>query len=128
MYENKTYWKAIYSGNESLSQFNEDGSENKYTNIKRERLIQFCIYVDNNPAVIIHLDPHKKLIYRMRRAMNNRGEEESVYLAGWQERKNGKNIQMIVFLFEDGHIEIVDRFYENHKWFYGINFLKTEEI
>jgi hypothetical protein len=64
----------------------------------------------------------------MRRAMNNKGYEEVVFLAGWQERANGKNTQMIMFLFEDNHIEIVDRFYENHLWFYSINFLKNEEV
>lgn len=127
MTENETYWKAVYTDGE-LSQFNKDGSENKYVDITREKLIQFRLYRDNKPLIIIHLDPHKKLIYRIRRAMNNHGGKESVYLAGWQERKNGKNVQMIMFLFQDNHIEIVDRFYENHIWFYKINFLQEEEV
>jgi hypothetical protein len=121
-------WKAIYSDGESLMQFDADGGENKYVDINRTRLIQFLLYRDNIPAVVVHLGPHKKLIYRMRRAMNNHGEEEAVFLAGWQELRGGKSVQMISFLFEDGHVEIVDRFYEDHLWFYSINFLKEEKI
>ena len=126
--QNKTCWKAIYSNGESLLQFNFDGSENKYSNIDRARLVRFDLCRDNQPLLVIHLSHKKKLIYRMRRAMNNRGKEEVVYLAGWQENQNGKNVQMIAFLFEDNHTEIVDRFYEDHPWFYSIKFLKEEKI
>lgn len=63
----------------------------------------------------------------MRRAMNNLGNSETVYLAGWQENQNGRNIQMIMFLFQDNRIEIVDRFHKNHEWFYGIKFVENEE-
>ena len=128
MKEKSTFWKAIYNDGNSLFQFDLDGTEQKYTDIDRTRLMQFIIYRNNIPAVVIHLGPRKKLIYRMRRAMNNHGYEESVFLAGWQENRNGRNVQMIMFLFEDNHIEIVDRFYEDHPWFYNIKFLKTEEI
>jgi hypothetical protein len=123
-----TSWEAVYDDRTSLLQFPFGCCETKYTDIDRARLIQFIIHQNGKPAVIIHLGPHKKLIYRIRRAMNNRGEEEAVCLAGWQERKNGKNIQMISFIFENGHIEIVDRFYEDHLWFYSINFLEEEKI
>jgi len=128
MQKHVTYWKAVYSNEESLSQFSDDGSENKYPDIDRERLMRFELYRNNALAVVFHLNGHKKLIYRMRRAMNNRGEEETVYLAGWQDKQNGRNVQMLMFLFEDNHIEIVDRFRENHLWFYSINFLPDERI
>lgn len=124
----ETFWKAVYEDEESLSQFDQTGHENKYTDIERNKLIQFILYRNDKPAVVLHLDKNKKLIYRMRRAMNNKGYEEVVFLAGWQERTNGKNTQMIMFLFENNHIEIVDRFYENHLWFYAINFLPDERI
>lgn len=128
MTENETYWKAVYEDGESLSQFDPTGHENKYTDIERNKLIQFILYRAGKPLVVIHLNNNKKLIYRMRRAMNNHGEEETVFLAGWQEMRSHKNVQMVMFLFQDNHIEIVDRFYEDHRWFYKINFLKEEEI
>jgi hypothetical protein len=124
----ETFWKAVYSNGKPLTQFNSDGSENKYVDIDRTKIIQFILYRNDEPAVVIHLDPNKKLIYRMRRAQNNKGCDEVVFLAGWQERNNGTNTQMIMFLFEDNHIELVDRFYENHLWFYSINFLDSERI
>lgn len=128
MKEDGISWKAIYEDGESLSQFNSDGTENKYISIDRLRLVQFILYRDKHPAVVVHLGGKKRLIYRMRRAQDNHGNQEAVYLAGWQEKQNGKNIQMISFLFKSGRIEIVDKFYENHLWFYAINFLPDERI
>lgn len=125
---NETFWAAVYEDGESLSQFNPTGHENKYTDIDKTKIIQFILFRSGKPLVVIHLDGKKKLIYRMRRAMDNRGNEETVFLAGWQEKKNGMNIQMLVFLFEDGHVEIVDRFHEGHPWFYGIQFLPDERV
>ena len=123
-----TSWKAIYSDGSSLPQFNENRSENKYFDIDRSRLVQFVLYRNGAPAVVIHLSGNKKLIYRMRRAMDNKGYHEDVYIAGWQEKRNGQNVQMIMALFEDNHIEIFDRFKEKHPWFYSINFIQEERI
>ena len=128
----KIEWKAIYNDGESLSQYNEKkGTENKYTDIDRSRLIQFVLLAEDNPKIVIHLDENKKLIYRRRVAVAfsgaNAGKQETVHLVGWQEKKQGINTQMICFLFEDGHVEIVDRFYENHPWFYAVIFLSEEE-
>jgi hypothetical protein len=125
---NETFWVAGYNDGTQLTQYAPDGRENKYTDIERRKLIQFILFRSGKPLVVIHLDRKKKLIYRMRRAMNNKGYEEAVFLAGWQEKRNSKNTQMIMFLFKDNHIEIVDRFYEDHLWFYAINFLPDERI
>ena len=126
MLERRTFWKAVYQNGNFLLQFNADGSENKYTTINRAQLSQFVLYRDKKPMVVIHLNGKKRLIYRMRRAMNNHGYKEIVYIAGWQETTNGVNTQMISFLFEDNHIEIVDQFYEDHSWFYSVNFIPEE--
>jgi hypothetical protein len=128
MIEEHTSWKAIYSDGKSLKQFNSDGSENKYVDIDRKKIVQFVLYRNKKPVVIIHLGGKKRLIYRMRRAQDNHGNQKAVYLAGWRETRNGMNIQMISFLFDDNHTEIVDRFSEDHLWFYNINFLKEEKI
>lgn len=124
----ETFWMAGYNDGTQLIQYEPDGSENKYTDIERSKLIQFILFREDTPLIVIHLDSNKKLIYRMRRALNNKGYEEVVFLAGWQECTNGRNTQMIRFLFENNHIETVDRFYEDHLWFYGINFIKEEKI
>lgn len=122
-------WKAIYDDGIELPQYNEDGSENKYTDIDRTKLIKFILFQDNNPKVVIHLDKNKRLIYRRRVAMNFLSEiTEVVYFAGWQEKKNGINIQSICFLFEDGHIEIIDGFKEGYPWFYSVVFMPEERL
>jgi len=125
-------WRAVYKDGSYLNQYNDDRSENKYSDINRSELVQFHLLQDNKSVIVIHLDPEKKLIYRKRVAMHfagtKAGTSENVYLVGWQEKRRDVNIQMICFVFEGGHIEVVDRFYENHQWFYPIRFLPEEKV
>lgn len=124
-------WRAVYSDGSCL-EYNSDGSENKYTNIDRQHLTQFHLLKDNVSVLVIHLEPSRKLIYRRRVAVHvsgpKAGTQETIYLVGWQENREGINFQVICFVFEDGHIEILDKFRENHKWFYPIVFLPEEKI
>jgi hypothetical protein len=54
------------------------------------------------------------------------GQQQAVHIAGWQEKSNGKNIQMLCFLFDDGHIEILDKFDKSHAWSIPITFMPEE--
>ena len=122
-------WEAIYNDGNILHQYNGDGTENKYIDIDRHRLIRFILHDSYGPAIVLNLTRSKKLIYRRRVALNlNSKIQEVVYIAGWQENIEGKNIQMLCFLFEDGHIEIANHFSENHPWFYPVIFLPDECI
>ena len=124
-------WKAIYRDGSSLSQFNPDRTENKYTSIDRANLSQFHVMRNGEPVVIIHIQPGQQLIYRRRVAMHLTKfgrSDEAVYLVGWQENRNGTNVQMLCAVFEDGHIEVTDRFRADHPWFYQVNFLPEEEV
>lgn len=125
-------WKAVYNDGTFLSQYNEDGSENKYGDIDRLKLVQFQLIASDKPLVIVHLDPAKKLIYRRRVAQHvtgfKAGTKEVVYIVGWQENRRGVSFQTVCFLFEDGHVEVVDRFREDHPWFYSVRFLPEERI
>lgn len=124
-------WRAIYDDGSELCQFNKDGLENKYTDINRDKLIQFTLWNKDTPILVVHLDGYKRLIYRKRYAViafgKRRGQKTLVHIVGWQQTKEGQNTQMICFVFEDGHIEVVDRFYENHPWFYSIIFMDIEK-
>ena len=125
-------WRAIYRAGSWLDRFNKDGSENKYTDIRRKELAQFALLYHNHPILIIHLDEKKQLIYRRRVAMPilgpNVGTTEVVHIVGWQENRRGVNVQTICFVFQDGHIEVLDRFRENTRWFYSVKFLAEEEV
>lgn len=126
------YWKAIYNDGTSLLQVNEDGTENKYFQIDKSKLSSFLLSgyakFNNYVKVIVHLDPNKKLIYRRRVAKRLGGIDEVVYIVGWQENRSGVNVQSLNFIFDDGHIEILDRFREDKELLYPIQFLPEDEI
>ncbi len=92
-------WKAIYKDGTFLPQFNNEGSENKYTDIDRVQLVQFHLIKDGKPIVVIHLDSNKRLICRRRVAKHfsgpKAGTQEVVWLVGWQENRRGVNVQMM---------------------------------
>jgi hypothetical protein len=125
-------WCAVYTDGTSLRQYNEGEAGKKYTDIDRSKLKEFRLYVDGVKKVVISLDENKRLIYRKRVAMvisgGMQGQQQVIYIAGWQEKRDGKNTQMLCFLFDDGHIEILDKFDENHAWSSSIVFIKDEMI
>ena len=128
------FWKAIYRDGSCLMQFNSDGSENRYTAIRRNELSQFLLFHGGEVLLVLHLDEGKKLIYRRRVAVHfkigpqGKTGEESVYIVGWQENRRGVNVQSLCFVFEDGHIEVLDRFCEGTRWFYAVKFLPEEAV
>lgn len=134
------YWRAIYKDGSQLSQIekNEKGEtvkENLYPDIDRSRLTEFhLIYSARDiPIVKIHLRPGQKLIARRRTWNDWHGNSTVVWLIGWHQTiKVGwwkkRNIQMLAFVFPDGHIEIVDRFYKDHPVFDPLEKMRPEEL
>lgn len=127
-------WKAVYNDGTFLNQYNNDGSENKYSEIDRANLSQFLLLRDTKELMVIiyFTRPSQKLIYRKRVAIyisgSKTGTQDVVYIVGWHENRNGTNVQMICFVFDDGHVEILDRFDKNHNWFYPIIFMEEEKL
>ena len=101
-----------------------------YHDIDRGRLSVFALCDEQTmkPIVVLHLSPERKLIYRKRCTVTEAGERHHVYLVGWQQLVNGKNVQVLTALFDDGHIEITDGFTEGHPWFDNVNFLPEEMV
>ena len=118
-------WIVVYD-----DETNYSDQQISYRDIDRNRAIRFHLAV-HNVVVVVHLDPSRRLIYRKRSAiqMLHNGAEEtiSIYIVGWQQTVNGKNIQCLNFVFPDGHIEMLDRFREGHPWFYPIEFTPFEK-
>src|SRR5437660_450428 len=105
----KLNWKANYIDGTSLLQTNPDGTSNKYDDIDRTKLINFEIVdTESNKTVFkLHLEPEQKLICRIKSGMNM-GTNEVMWrfmMVGWQQNVNGKNIQSITYIMEDGRIE-----------------------
>jgi hypothetical protein len=121
-------WKAIYSDGTSLSELNDKGIEiAKYDQIDRSKLAHFIVIGDDGKVIIVlHLRPTSRLIWRQRVEQDFQGNVKArILLVGWQETRGGENFQSITAIFPD-HMEIIDRFYENHPWFYPVT-LRSEE-
>jgi len=121
-------WRAIYTDGSFLDQYNADGTENKYTSIDRTRLSKFLLLRETKPVFVLHLRPGQRLIHRRRVSirLGARAGRETVWIVGFQENRNGVNIQSIAFVFEDGHVELMDRFREDHVLYYPVIFLPEE--
>ncbi len=121
------YWKAVYNDGTELSQFEEDGTENKYPDIDRSKLATFEVRkaaAKEQPDKLLfkmYMEPGRRLICR-RRVMDNykiggkskdptvkRYWQEVVYLVGWQATIGGRSVQDIAYVFEDGHVELAGK-------------------
>lgn len=116
------YWKAVYQKdgeldeNEFLSQFKEDGTENKYADIDRWRLGRFDLirHEDNKAVYSVYLHSDQRLIWRRRTFKDlHSGEIKQVmHVVGWvmtiQTPKGPKNVYAFNYIHEDGSISLDD--------------------
>lgn len=134
-------WKANYEDGTSLPQYNEDGSKNIYTDIDRSKLVSFEILnlieqkdeegkVIKSEKKIIHnlkLAKGQRLICRQRKFMRNDMVNNIVWIVGWQQTVEGKNIQSIAYIYPDGKIEMSGSWKEYHPLFRKIELLPIEK-
>lgn len=124
-------WKALYVGGETLSQYNEDGTENKYRDIERHRLINFDLLDANGKTVHrTFLRDGQRLIYRRRNfiKLSDKEERHMIYLVGWQMTvitpSGPKNITALNYIYEDGSVALDDARQEDE--YQGIELLPEE--
>jgi hypothetical protein len=120
-------WAAVYNDGSTFRQYEEDGSENLYVDIDRDRLTHFVLLCNGEMKARIHLNGDKRLIFRKRNFLKGNKQIGQVFLAGWQETVNGANRKMLCFLFPDGHLEILPDFLP-HAVFCEIENYRPEEI
>lgn len=119
-------WVAEYAAG-CLPQYNADGTQNRYQDIDRAKLVRFVLLKVNRAVFILNVPKGSTLIYRRRVAMGFSGIKEVVYIVGTKRTLNfNQHVQDLHFIFEDGHIETTDRFDKDHQWFYPISFLPEE--
>lgn len=129
-------WKAYYNDGTSLPQFNAAGFENKYADIDRSKLEAFALFkddaivpqFDNGSGLVfaLYLEPGQRLIFRRRVEQPAGGEQTIVYMAGWQQTIEGRNVQSIAYIFPSGIVHMAGPWRENHPWFYSIQPLPEE--
>ncbi len=121
-------WIARYNDGETLSQYKEDGSENRYADIDRNRLVEFTVVSDLNESMFtLHLDPGQRLIYRRRVKQSPGLSPIVVYIVGWQMTVAGNNVQSIAYISEDKDIHMAGAWKEDHPWFYSVQPVPCEE-
>lgn len=128
------FWTAVYNDGTNFPQYEEDGTENKYPDIDRSRLVAFDIRKTETNRLIfrLHLSPGRNLICRLicRRRFIQKfcfGEltdphmpfkkKSMIYLVGWQANIGGRNVQDIAYIFEDGHVELAGPWKEDNALF-----------
>ena len=115
------YWICQYNDGTEIN-----SNEHKYKDVDRSKLEKFILLHNDKPLVVLNLDQNKRLIVRRRTAITLQQKSETVWIVGYQ-WTDGKNYQMICFVFPDGTVEITDGFKENHKWLYPVTF-RPEEL
>jgi len=105
-------WKAVYKDGSMLPQLRKDGKENKYEDIDRDNLEFFELLKGEKLIFKLHLEPGRRLIVRRRTIGNffDPSVNDVVWLVGWQWNANGRNVQDLAWIFEDGHVELTGRF------------------
>lgn len=126
-------WIAYYKDGTCLKQF-EGKHENRYDEIRRKELSAFvlCEVTTGAAQVTVYFDrPTQRLIHRRRitsdltvfHGSSTQGQlkpKSTIWIVGWQELVNGKNVQLLLFLYEDGTVSVMPR-YRNHADFTQIN-------
>ncbi len=122
----KIIWRAVYEDGSGISQIENDGSTNKYQDIDRTKLKFFELWKENKLLFRLHLEEGRRLIYRRRVTINmNARVKWVVYLIGWQQTIQGRNVQDIAYIFEDGHVELAGK-WKDDRTFCAPNFIDCE--
>lgn len=114
-------WLAVYGKNEALPQYPREGGENKYGDINRDRLESFVILTVEDkprPVLVLHIPKDGRLIYRQRVEKIAGGAEMRVWVVGCQKTINGINSQYVAAIFPDMHVEILDGWKDDARWFH----------
>lgn len=103
-------WRAHYSTGETLYQKAPDGSKHAYHDIQRDKLVAFDLWQGDRLLCRIDMRPDqlgdspKRLIWRIRHIVNDKGRDDKIHLAGWQRTVRGENVQAICYVFENGTV------------------------
>jgi hypothetical protein len=102
---------------------------NSYADIDRNKLQYFELYDKDTgeSKVKIKFDSNQRLIWRKRVFQTVGQDGKEIHIVGKQETIDGKNYQGFLWLFEDGTIEVGEKFKEGHPFFDNIILLDEEK-
>lgn len=126
-------WRAIYRDGEMLAQY-EGERENRYVDIDRSKLASFALLKDGLIKFMVHMDhPDQRLIYRRRVFMKQSADQSDgkrvFHLIGWRRKiSDTETIQAIAVMGEDGSVDLISKWREDHVLFETPVILPCEEI
>lgn len=126
-------WVAHYNDGRALYQEKPDGSKHTYADIERDKLVAFDLWVGDRLIVRVDLRPDrlgdspKRLIWRMRHLMNDKGRDDVIHLVGWQRTVGGENVQAICYVFEDGAVLLSGEWGGEGGYMHPITLLECEK-
>ena len=94
--QEKINWTAIYKNGTRIRHIKGI----KYDTLDRSNLEAFEVSWMNVPVVTVHLQENQQLIWRKRTEQAPGGVKKIVYLCGWREMINGKDVQTITYIFD----------------------------
>lgn len=124
-------WTAIYNDGELLHQIDRiTGAEYSSESIDRKRLSSLVLSGnDGLPILVQHFESGQRMIYRRRIEQTLDGSKAVCHLIGWQMTVDGRNIQHVTLVPEDGSkIVMGGKWREDHRWLYPIQAVKADEI
>jgi hydroxymethylpyrimidine pyrophosphatase-like HAD family hydrolase len=111
-------WLAEYKDGSIIRQNNAFGKIISSDEIDRDKLKTFTLICDNKIIVKLHINNNERLVYRRRVEKTIGDSEIACHIIGWRKLVDNKICQSMMYVFEDGNIEMASDFQENHKWFY----------
>lgn len=110
-----TEWEAVYNDKTSLKQFNADGSENLFKEIRQNELFEFRLHYNSKVisffpktgtfglnGFLLDTDisckclDYRLIFFARRRKQLGTGTTESIYFLGFQANVDGKNIKRLI--------------------------------
>ena len=120
-------WTAFYRDGSKLHQIDPvTGQETSSERIDRSRLAAIALYDDRGLLVLSqHYQPGWRAVFRRRTEIcQQTGQRQVVYLLGWQQTVEGRNVQHISAVVQrpDGGtlVQNIGRWQEGHRWLYPI--------
>jgi len=113
------WWLAEHKDGSVIRQYEGD-TKVSADKIDRNKLKTFSLMNGESCVIKLYIRNGMVLVYRRRIEKNVGGSERVCHIVGWRKYTGHDNeiVQSMAFIFEDGGIEMIEDFIEDHPWFY----------
>jgi len=111
-------WRAIYVDETHLDEVDAAGTEHGFAEVDQGRLVAFALLPRRAglPTPVVRLDPasgQRPIFFRTRLVDVNpqtgaESNQRTITVLGWQRTVEGRNVQSLTALYDDGSAVLVD--------------------